>query len=182
VKTSEIAAMKTLRNIFAAVGIVVAAAAAMFALPEKLRADYDVLSPWLIQFENRFPKIGAYPPGATPLNESSGNVAAAPATATLPATTGVTNWLFGFDINGGGATAASIINCTVTGLVGGTATFSLPIPSGATVGLTPLQERFPEPLPASAVNTAIAVSCPSFGTGNTNASVNAYGFQTANVP
>ena len=36
--------------------------------------------------------------------------------------------------------------------------------------------RFPQPLPASAVNTAITVTVPSFGAGNTNAAVVVYGF------
>jgi hypothetical protein len=126
----------------------------------------------------RMPKVGAYPPGAVALNEASGNVAAAAATATLPATAGAMNWLFGFDVFGGGATAASVITCTVSNLPGGTASFSLVIPAGVTTAIAPLNIRFPEPIPASAINTAIAVSCPSFGSGNTNATVNAYGFQT----
>lgn len=129
----------------------------------------------------RMPKIGAYPPNATVLQASSGNVAAATATATLTSSAGNMAWIFGFDITGGGATAASIVNCTVTGLTGGTATYTQPVVAGAAVGLTPLSIRFPEPIQATAVNTNIVVSCPTFGAGNTNAAINAYGFLTTAI-
>jgi hypothetical protein len=39
-----------------------------------------------------------------------------------------------------------------------------------------LDVQFCPPIPASAVNTAIAVACPALGAGNTNNTVNAYGF------
>jgi len=58
---------------------------------------------------------------ASRINASSGNVAAVTATATLAAVAAKTNYLTKVDINGGGATAGSIINCAITGLVGGTA-------------------------------------------------------------
>ncbi|WP_283807294.1 hypothetical protein [Bradyrhizobium sp. Tv2a-2] len=43
--------------------------------------------------------------------------------------------------------------------------------------MPPLDVQFNPPLPASAANTAITVSCPSLGSGNTNNSVNVYGYQ-----
>jgi hypothetical protein len=124
----------------------------------------------------RMPKIGAYPPNASVLQATSGNVAAGVSTATLTSSAGNMAWIFGFDVNGGGATAASVVDCTVTGLVGATAHYSLPVAAGATASLTPLSIRYPEPIPASAVNTNIVVSCPSLGAGNTNTTINAYGF------
>lgn len=154
-----------------------AAIAALLCASPALAQQADVASGQL----QRTPKVGAYPPNSVALNESSGNVAAAVATATMPATAGAMNWLFGFDVYGGGATAASVISCTVTGLAGGTATYTFGVAAGATASDTPLNIRFPEPIPASAVNIAIAVSCPSFGSGNTNATVNAYGFQNSTV-
>jgi hypothetical protein len=170
-------------KIAAAALVAVALVSIAALLPNRAEAQQaDISSAWLLQFENRFPNIGAYPPGAVATNASSGNVAAATATATLAAVAAKTNYIVGVDVNGGGATAASIISCTITGLIGGTATFSLPIPAGVAVGLTPLSIRFPEPLPASAVNVAIVASCPTFGSGNTNATVNAYGFVTAATP
>jgi len=97
----------------------------------------------------------------------------------LPAVANKTNYLEGFDITGGGATAASIIEVSVTGLAGGTIKYELNILAGVTGPMNAqggFSVRFPEPLPGSALNTAITVSCPSFGSGNTNASVVAYGF------
>lgn len=119
------------------------------------------------------------------LNASSGNVAAALASATLAAfgqsanlgSASRTTYITGFELTGGGATAASIITGTITGLMGGTISFNVAIPVGATVGITPLVVEFPTPLPASAQATSIVVSFPSFGAGNTNACLNVHGFQ-----
>lgn len=116
------------------------------------------------------------PNGAAAVTAASGNVAAGTATATLPAVAAKTNWLTGFSITGGGATGASVISCTVVGLIGGTQTYTFAIPAGATLGATPFVRTYTWPAAASAVNTAIVVSCPTFGAGNTNASVNAEGF------
>src|SRR5581483_4876765 len=75
-------------------------------------------------------------------------------TATLPATAGKVNYLEGFDISGGGATAASVIEVSITGLNGGTIKYELPIAAGATApafsnptGMYSV--RFPSPLPAT---------------------------------
>lgn len=65
---------------------------------------------------------------------------------------------------------------TVTGLAGGTRTYVVAVPAGASAPGQPLVVNFPKGIPASAPNTAIVVSCPSLGAGNTNASVNAHGF------
>lgn len=122
------------------------------------------------------PPAGSLPIGATALQGSSGNVAAAAATVTFAAVAAKTNYLSGLDITGGGATAASIILATVVGLLGGTRTYAIAVPAGVTLGILPLTLRFDPPLPASAVNTAIVVSAPSFGAGNTNAVTNAQGY------
>lgn len=113
----------------------------------------------------------------TALTASSGNVAAATATATISATAGVLNYITGFEVTGAGATAAAVVNVTVVGCVGGTMTYVYTAPAGATAGNTPLIVQFPSPLPATAKNVAIVVSCPSLGTGNTNNAVVAHGFQ-----
>lgn len=117
------------------------------------------------------------PSGATPLMSASGNVAAAAATATLAGAANQTTYITGFELTGAGATAASVIALTITGLLGGTATYNVPVPAGAAVGIQPLIVEFPEPMPASAVNTSIVVSAASFGAGNTNAAVVAHGFR-----
>lgn len=127
-------------------------------------------------------------PSVTPVAASSGNVAATATTATLPAVAGKVTWIEGFDITGAGATAASIIQVTVTGLQAGTQTFNVVVPAGATTGIGSngnpgtVSIRFPTPLPggtggAIAQNTSPVVNVPSFGSGNTAACVTAYGFQ-----
>lgn len=114
--------------------------------------------------------------GADQINAASGNVAAAAATATLAAVVDRINFLTGFEVTGAGATAASVIAVTVTGLRGGTMTYNVAVPAGAAVGVTPLVVQFSRPLEATGANTAIVVSAASFGVGNTNASANAHGF------
>jgi hypothetical protein len=116
----------------------------------------------------------------TPLSASSGNEADATATATLsaPVVAGVQRqaYLCGFSATAGGATAASVVSITVTGLAAGTATWTYGAVTGATTPSAPLVVVFPACLPESAPGTGIAVSMPALGTGNTNAAVNAWGF------
>jgi hypothetical protein len=108
---------------------------------------------------------------------AAGNVGvAAQITATLPAVAGRTTYLTGFYIDGLGATAGSVIEVTVSGTLGGSFTRKLTIPAGAAVAITPLSMAFETPIPSSAVNTAIVVTVPSFGAGNTNAIVRAWGY------
>ena len=117
----------------------------------------------------------AFLPSDTELEVSSANAAAAN-NQTLAAAATLRTYITGFTVTGGGATAASVIAVTVTGLAT-TLTFHVPIPAGATVGVVPLVVQFARPIPASADNTAIVVNVPSFGAGNTQASATATGFQ-----
>jgi hypothetical protein len=112
----------------------------------------------------------------TQVTGSSGNVANATATASLPAVAGKTNFLTGFQCTATGATGALVVNVTVTGLVTGTATYTFVFPAGVTVQATSLIVSFVTPVKASAVNTAIVVTLPAGGTGNTNAAVNVQGY------
>lgn len=120
---------------------------------------------------------GDYPVGAVPVQASSGNVANAAATATLPAAAGKTTYMTGFTISGAGATAALVVNPTIVGLLGGTATYTYTFVAGVTTPNTTLAIRFFKPLPGSAINTAIVVSCPAGGAGNTNNTVSVEGYQ-----
>jgi hypothetical protein len=113
---------------------------------------------------------------AVPVSAASGNVANAAATATLAAQAGHTNYVTGVQITGAGATAASVVTATITGLVGGTASYTVAAPAGVTTGFVPIIITFNPPVPASAVNTAIAVSLPALGSGNTNAAVAIQGY------
>lgn len=119
---------------------------------------------------------GAIPAGATMVNVSSANGAAAQITATMPAVAGQTNYITGFEITAGGATAAAVVDATVAGLLGGTATYVYGAPAGAGVPATPLVVTFNPPIPASAANVAIVVTLPSLGAGNTKARINLRGF------
>ncbi len=113
----------------------------------------------------------------TPISSSSGNVAAASAVATLAAAAAKTTYISGLALTGGGATGASLVTATVAGLLGGTMSLTFAVPAGVTLGATPILLQFNPPLPASAVNTAIVVTLPSLGAGNTNAAAAAWGFQ-----
>jgi hypothetical protein len=115
--------------------------------------------------------------GGTAVAASSGDVAAGTAAASLAAVAAKTNYLTGFEITGSGATAASVVLATITGLLGGTQSIVVPVPAGAAVGITPIIVKVDPPHPASAVNTAIAVSLPTLGAGNLHACVNVRGIQ-----
>ena len=117
-----------------------------------------------------------YPAASTALAASSTGAAAA-LTATLTSAAAQTAYLSGFVVSGGGAVAGSIITVTVTGVVSGPMNFKLAVPAGATVGAVPLVVTLPVPLAASAANTNIVVNVPSFGVGNTDAAVSAWGYR-----
>ena len=115
--------------------------------------------------------------GTTMESASSGNVAAATASCSFAADPGIMNFLSGFNLTGSGATVGNVVSLTVTGLLGGTMTYTVAVPTGATIGVPALIVQFPEAIMASAANTAITVSVPSFGTGNTHAAVSMYGYR-----
>jgi hypothetical protein len=120
---------------------------------------------------------GPIPTGATPVTAASGNVAASAATISLPAVSGRTNYVSGFSVTGLGATGAATLQITLGSLIGSvTQTYIYEVPAGATTAAPTLIVTFAPPLPASAANTAITLTVPSFGSGNTNASANIWGF------
>ena len=118
-----------------------------------------------------------YPVGSTPITASSGNVAAAVATATMAGAASLTTHITGFQVTGAGATAGAVVSVTVTGTISGTLTYTYVSATGAAVANQSLIVQFNPPIPASAANTAIVVSCPSLGVGNTNNTVVAQGFR-----
>lgn len=116
------------------------------------------------------------PEDATHVTAGSGVVANATATATIPAVASALNYLTGFEITAGGATAAAIVTATITGLLGGTRSYIFGVPAGAALIAQPLIVQFAQPIPASAVNTAIVLSVPALGAGNVAAVAIAHGF------
>lgn len=122
-------------------------------------------------------EVGApYLEGATPLIAGSGNVTNASAAATLTGTATTTVYISGFEITGSGSTTALPVTVTVAGLLGGTRSYTYSFVAGVLVSNVPLVVAFYPALPASAINTAIVVTCPAGGAGNTNNTVVAHGF------
>jgi hypothetical protein len=111
------------------------------------------------------------------VNASSGNVAAATATATLPATPGKITYITGFQMTAGGSTAVSSVTCTVTNVVTGTLSYTFSTAATADSPSPALIVNFNPPLPANAPNTTIVASCPALGAGNAHAAMTAQGFQ-----
>lgn len=117
-----------------------------------------------------------YPPNTIPAAISTGNVAAAIATATLPAKAGKFLHLCGFQITATGATTALPVIATVTGCVGGTLSYIFIFPAGVLIAANPLVVTFDPPLCATVAGGTIVVTLPSGGSGNTNAAICANGF------
>jgi hypothetical protein len=111
----------------------------------------------------------------TPVNDSAtgGNAIQA---ATLAAAVGKTTRCYGFQVTGSGATVGAVVTVTVTGPAT-TQNYVVAVPAGILLGIAPLVVSFVPPLEASATNTAIVVSVPAFGAGNTAAAVAAQGDQ-----
>jgi hypothetical protein len=106
---------------------------------------------------------------------SSGMVANAAAVATLAAVAGRTTYLTGFEVTAGGATAGSVIDVSVAGCAV-TLHYAFTVPTGAAVPANPLLVEFTDPIPSSAPNTAIVVTCPAAGAGNTGQASSAHGY------
>lgn len=113
-----------------------------------------------------------YPAGSTPITISGTGTTAA-TTATLATGGSVTTHICGFSIRAN-ATAAATANSTVTGTITGTLNYTqwtAPLASG--IGIT--EQIFSPCIPASAVNTSIAVISAAPGAGGV-VSVTAWGY------
>jgi hypothetical protein len=111
--------------------------------------------------------------GGIPETASATGTTAA-TTATLATAAATTTYLCGFSIRAN-ATAAATGNATVTGTITGTLNFTQwTAPNASGVGVT--EEIFTPCIPASAVNTSIAVVSAAPGTGGV-VSVSAWGYQ-----
>lgn len=114
---------------------------------------------------------------ANTLSGSSGNVVAAAAVATLTPAGDRFAHIGSLQARALGATAGLFTLITITGVEGGTISIPFFFPTGVTVEAAPLTVVFPVPLRAAAPGTAIVVTLPSGGAGNTNAALSAQGFQ-----
>ena len=70
------------------------------------------------------------------------------------------------------------MTATVTGVVGGTESYTVCAPAGPGVGAAPLTIQYTSPVLASGPGVAISVSVPALGAGNTNTTVNVHGYRT----
>lgn len=120
--------------------------------------------------------VGGVIPASTARVASSGNVADAPAVASLPAVALKTNYLTGVNLASTGATAASVVLATITGLEGDVITLPISVVAGASLANAPLHLTFTPPLKASGPNVAITVTVPALGAGNTNSVANMTGY------
>lgn len=114
----------------------------------------------------------------TLVGATSGNVGNAIATATIAAVSGKTNYLSSVHVTGSGSLVGLPVIVTITGLDVGTIRYSYAAIAGALLTNIPLLVDYPEPLKASAPNTAIVVTCPALGLGNANNIVNAFGYRS----
>jgi hypothetical protein len=96
-------------------------------------------------------------------------------TVTIPALAGWVNVLTGYDYVGTGATAATVVDITTTG-VGTNYTSKLAVPASPT-SLAERSVRFPNGLTATASNVAITVNVPALGVGNLSGNLVVYGYR-----
>lgn len=120
---------------------------------------------------------GGAPKNATLVGSSSANVSNAAAVATLPGAAGRTTHVTAIMLTAGGATAAAQVIATITGLLGGTLSIPVGVQALATGANAPVILTFPGGLPAAAPNTALVLTLPALGAGNTGAAVSMFGFQ-----
>jgi hypothetical protein len=121
------------------------------------------------------------PAAAQTPTDNTATGANASVVATLTAGAGNLLFLQSLRIEGLGATAASEVQATLTGVAGGTITYPVNVPAGVLVPIAPVTDSFPgRGLPASASGTNIVLTLPAFGAGNTFAEAELQGYiQTA---
>ena len=93
---------------------------------------------------------------------------------------GSTYWFIsGFEVTYGGATAGSVKQVTLSGLLGGTLTYELVVPTGVTTGGYPLIVDFEVPLAGVDQNTDVVLALPAMGAGQVGASAVLHGYRGA---
>lgn len=95
---------------------------------------------------------------------------------------GTLNYVTAIGVSGGGATAASVIALSILGTAGANFGWYYFVPAGAGIAAPTFVMEFAGPgIPASALNSAITLSCPSFGAGNAQASAYIRGYTVSGV-
>lgn len=112
----------------------------------------------------------------TPVSASTSGANAAQ-TPSIGGGAGTLAFVQSISLTGLGATVAAQVTATLTGVLGGTISYPITVPAGATVPITPVFDTFgPLGIQASAAATAIVLNLPAFGAGNTleEAALNGY--------
>lgn len=160
-----------MRNMITTVAILSLLLGAPDPAAVKVQGPDTVGTPLLVQ---------STPPGATVLSQSpvntSASVANATLTLTMPAVAGQTNYVTGFELTVGGATAATSVVATMTNIVGGTQSWVVAVPAVPASGVNSFSVEFTYPLKATGVNTSVVLSLPAAGAGNTNTTGSLHGF------
>lgn len=117
-----------------------------------------------------------YPSTATPVTAHNTGTTGAVA-ATLLAVPGATNYVCGLSVSPGSATSAITLTEVLSGILGGSMTWAVgaPVTAAGTTGAT-FTQNFNPCIPASAVNTAIAITSSALGTGGTNNDAQIWGY------
>lgn len=108
--------------------------------------------------------VSQRPVGAVFAIATSGSVANAVATATIPAIAGKRFHVEGYEVSGTGSTALTTVVATLTGLAV-TKTEYVTSVLGAVAKNADIARQYPSGL-VGVVNTAIVLSCPALGSGN----------------
>lgn len=117
----------------------------------------------------------------TPASATASGANAAQAATITPAA-GVTAFIQSLRIEGLGATAATEVTATLTGVAGGTISYPVSVPAGVAVPITPIEDSFPgRGLAGSAAGQAITLNLPAFGAGNTLETAEIQGYLQAAV-
>jgi hypothetical protein len=117
--------------------------------------------------------------GITPVANAGTVASNTSMTVSLAAASGKLNYIEGFDLTGGDCTVATTKLITITGTANQLNYLYFQQPTSSTVAFQPpgLSVRFPEPIPASASNTAITVTVPALGAGSDSIALTVFGVQ-----
>lgn len=101
-------------------------------------------------------------------------------TASIVAGAGLFAFITSLRITGLGATAATTVTATLTGVQGGTINYPVAVPAGVTTPITPVTDSFgTRGQQSAAAGGTISLALPAFGAGNTLESASITGYVQA---
>lgn len=117
-----------------------------------------------------------YPSGATPVTQTGSNGTGSASSASLPAVSGQFTYLCGFTVTNNGATTPIDTVVTAGQFVGSGANFQYNMAVAAVGTNTSLTVNFSPCVRPATTNVGVTVSAPAPGSGNTNNTVNVWGY------